>query len=95
MVVLIAKNTVKEGLQEKFLEIAKEMIARTREEAGCISYDLASDQNDTQVFYFIEKYQDEKAVEFHRATDYFQTLVPKIAALRVKPSEVSTCTVVE
>ena len=33
MVVLIAKNTVKEGLQEKFLEIAKEMIARTREEA--------------------------------------------------------------
>ena len=57
MVVLIAKNTVKEGLQEEFLEIAKEMIARTREEAGCISYDLASDQNDTQVFYFIEKYQ--------------------------------------
>lgn len=56
MVVLIAKNTVKEGLQEEFLEIAKEMIARTREEAGCISYDLASDQNDTQVFYFIEKY---------------------------------------
>ena len=51
MVVLIAKNTVKEGLQEEFLEIAKEMIARTREEAGCISYDLAGDQNDTQVFY--------------------------------------------
>jgi biotin operon repressor len=25
MVVLIAKNTVKEGLQEEFLEIAKEM----------------------------------------------------------------------
>lgn len=95
MVVLIAKNTVKEGLQEEFLEIAKEMIARTREEAGCISYDLAGDQNDTQVFYFIEKYQDERAVEFHRATEYFQTLVPKIATLRVKPSEVSTCTVVE
>ena len=70
MVVLIAKNTVKEGLQEEFLEIAKEMIARTREEVGCISYDLASDQNDTQVFYFIEKYQDERAVEFHRATEY-------------------------
>ena len=41
-----------------------------------------------------EKYQDEKAVEFHRATEYFRTLVPQIGALRVKPSEVSTCTVV-
>lgn len=95
MVVLIAKNTVKEGLQQEFLRLAKEMTAKTREEAGCISYDLASDQNDAQVFYFIEKYKDEKAVEFHRATDYFQTLVPQIGALRVKPSEVSTCTIVE
>ena len=38
---------------------------------------------------------DEKAVEFHRATEYFRTLVPQIGALRMKPSEVSTCTVVE
>lgn len=95
MVVLIAKNTVKEGLQQEFLTLAKKMVAKTREEAGCISYDLASDQSDVQVFYFIEKYRDEKAVAFHRATDYFQTLVPQIGALRVKPSEVSTCIVVE
>lgn len=95
MVVLIAKNTVKEGLQQEFLKLAKEMTVKTRQEKGCISYDLASDQSDAQVFYFIEKYQDEKAVEFHRATEYFQTLVPQIGALRVKPSEVSPCTVVE
>ena len=91
MVVLIAKNTVKEGLQQEFLKLAKEMTVKTRQEKGCISYDLASDQSDAQVFYFIEKYQDEKAVE----TEYFRTLVPQIGALRVKPSEVSTCTVVE
>ena len=91
MVVLIAKNTVKEGLQQEFLKLAKEMTVKTRQEKGCISYDLASDQSDAQVFYFIEKYQDEKAV----ATEYFRTLVPQIGALRVKPSEVSTCTVVE
>ena len=69
MVVLIAKNTVKEGLQQEFLKLAKEMTVKTRQEKGCISYDLASDQSDAQVFYFIEKYQDEKAVEFHRATE--------------------------
>ena len=54
MVVLIAKNTVKEGLQQEFLKLAKEMTVKTRQEKGCISYDLASDQSDAQVFYFIE-----------------------------------------
>ena len=66
------KNTVKEGLQQEFLKLAKEMTVKTRQKKGCISYDLASDQSDAQVFYFIEKYQDEKAVEFHRATEYFK-----------------------
>lgn len=95
MVVLIAKNTVKQGMQQAFLQLAKEMIAQTRQEEGCISYDLVSDQGDPQVYYFIEKYADAEAVEVQRGTAYFQTLVPQIGALRVKPSEVSTCTVIE
>lgn len=95
MVVLIAKNTVKQGMQQAFLQLAKEMIVQTRQEKWCISYDLVSDQGNPQVYYFIEKYADEEAVEAHRGTTYFQTLVPQIGALRVKPSEVSTCTVIE
>lgn len=35
MVVLIAKNTVKEGLQQEFLKLAKEMTVKTRQEKGC------------------------------------------------------------
>lgn len=95
MILLIAKNTVQEGKQREFVELAKEMIAKSRQESGCVYYDLAADQNDGQIYYFIEKYKDEQAVAFHRDTAYFQTIVPKLGALRVKPSEVSTCTVVE
>lgn len=95
MILLIAKNTVKQGKQQEFVTLAKEMIAKTRQEAGCVYYDLVSDQNDDQIYYFIENYADEAAVEAHRASEYFQTIVPQLAELRVKPSEVSTCTVVE
>lgn len=95
MVVLIAKNTVKQGMQQAFLRLAKEMIEKTRQEAGCIYYDLASDQSNPQVYYFIEKYANMQAVEVHRRTAYFQTLVPKIGELRERPSEVSTCTIIE
>lgn len=95
MVVLIAKNTVKEGLEQDFLRLARQMVAKTRQEAGCISYELLQDQEDARVFFFLETYADERAVALHRASEYFQTLVPQIAALRVKPSEVSSCTVLE
>lgn len=95
MILLIAKNTVQKGKQQEFLALAKEMITKTRQEEGCIYYDLVADQNDEQVYFFIEKYQDEQAVAYHRNTTYFQTIVPQLGALRVKPSEVSTCTVVE
>ena len=95
MILLIAKNTVQKGKQQEFVELAKKMIENTRQEDGCLYYDLVADQKDEQVYFFIEKYKDEKAVEFHRGTDYFQTIVPQLGALRVKPSELSTCTVVE
>lgn len=95
MIMLIAKNTVKQGKQQEFVALAKEMIAKTRQEAGCVYYDLVSDQNDDQIYYFIENYADEAAVAAHRASAYFQTIVPQLAQLRVKPSEVSTCTVIE
>lgn len=95
MVVLIAKNTVIQGKQQAFVKIAKEMLVHTRKESGCIAYDLVTDRQNEQVFYFIEKYVDEKALETHRASTYFQTLVPQLAELREKASEVSTCDLVE
>ena len=95
MVMLIAKNTLKPGTEQDFLALAREMTAKTRAEAGCISYELVQNQADPLVYFFIEKYADQNAVQAHRETSHFQTLVPKIAELRQKSSEVSTCTVVE
>ena len=45
MILLIAKNTVQEGKQQEFVELAKKMIENTRQEEGCIYYDLVADQN--------------------------------------------------
>ncbi len=95
MVMLIAKNTLKPGTEQDFLALAREMTAKTRAEAGCISYELVQDQADPLVYFFIEKYADQNAVQAHRETPHFKALVPKIAELRQKPSGVSACTVVE
>lgn len=55
MIMLIAKNTLIEGKQKEFTELAEKLVLATRKEAGCIAYDLVADQADAYVYYFVEK----------------------------------------
>ena len=93
MVVLLAKSTLLEGKQQEFIAIAEKLVKATREEPGCVYYDLV--QADARVFYFVEKYKDEAAVEAHKSSVHFQTYVPMMNALREGPSEVTKCITVD
>ncbi len=95
MIALIAKNTLKDGKQAEFIKIARIMAEESRKESGCISYDFVKDETDDLVFYFIEKYRDEAALEAHRASGHFCTYVPMLGALRTKPSELTKCVTVD
>lgn len=55
MIMLIAKNTLIEGKQKEFTELAGKLVLATRKEAGCIAYDLVADQADTCVYYFFQQ----------------------------------------
>lgn len=93
MIVLISKNTLKDGCREQFIALAQKMTEETRKEKGCISYDLAIDAEQDHILYFIEKYENEAALEYHRNTEHFRTYVPQFEAFRIKPSELTICTV--
>ena len=95
MIVLIAKSTLLEGKQQEFVKVAEKLVKATREEPGCVYYDLVQDASDEKVFYFVEKYKDEAAVEAHKNSKHFQTYVPMMNAFRVKPSEVTKCVTVD
>ena len=44
---------------------------------------------------FVEKYQDEAAVEAHKNSEHFQTFVPMMNAFREGPSEVTKCVTID
>ena len=75
MIMLIAKNTLIEGKQKEFTELAGKLVLATRKEVGCIAYDLVADQADACVYYFVEKYRDMAALEEHRASAHFQNFL--------------------
>ena len=95
MIVLLAKSVLLEGKQQDFIAVAEKLVKATREEPGCVYYDLVQDASDDKVFCFVEKYLDEAAVEAHKASVHFQTYVPMMNAFRVGPPEVTKCVTVD
>ncbi|HKL42580.1 MAG TPA: putative quinol monooxygenase [Clostridia bacterium] len=88
MIHIIAKNLVKESQIETFKVLTKELILKSKEEEGCIAYDLYEDMNNPTILTFIEMWSDEEAIEKHNQSDHFNKIVPKLGKL-IKDKEVS------
>jgi quinol monooxygenase YgiN len=82
MITIVSKNIVKEGKAEEFKNLAKELIEESRKEAGCISYNLNQDINNSNILTFIEEWKDKEAIEQHNKSTHFTSIVPKLGELR-------------
>jgi quinol monooxygenase YgiN len=52
-----------------------ELISASRREPGCRMYLVHRGIDDPRVFFFYEQYDDDAAVEAHRASEHFSTYV--------------------
>jgi quinol monooxygenase YgiN len=94
MIKVIAKITIKPDLTDTLKNIVPGLVAETRKESGCISYQLFQDINQKNVFAFIEEWENEESLEKHMNSKHFQEGIPKIAAIQEKEMEVNICTLV-
>ena len=74
-IALIVKWIAESERQEEIAAILREMQVRTRQEPGCMSYDVYRSSEDPHEFMLVELYKDEKAVTAHGSTDYFKSYV--------------------
>lgn len=72
--VLVVRMKAKEGEEGRAAEIAGELAAATRQEAGCEAYVPCRDPEDPRSFLFYEQYSDKAAFEAHGASEHFQRL---------------------
>lgn len=66
---------VKPGSNQALEAAFQELSALTRLEPGCITYQLHRSTQDPLDYFLYERYLDESALRFHRATDYFSRIV--------------------
>lgn len=71
MIVLIVSYTVQPGKEELAKEHIRKMQENTRREPGCRFYTGQQSQSNPRKFCFYEQYDDQAALDAHRAAPYF------------------------
>jgi quinol monooxygenase YgiN len=83
MIKCVAKLTIKQGMNEKFLAEVSNLIAKTKkEDAGCIAYDLYQDLQAGNIFVMIEEWRNPEDLDAHSKSKHlhdFQGLMAEIA----------------
>lgn len=67
---------------ERFIALAQKMVSQTRQEKGCIAYNLYKDcLCEKPQFLFYEEYQDEDALSLHNNSEYLKSFFESVAPL--------------
>ncbi|MDL2232128.1 antibiotic biosynthesis monooxygenase [Ruminococcaceae bacterium OttesenSCG-928-L11] len=92
MIRVVATFNLKPNQLDNALTVAKELIALTRKEEGCVHYDLAQAAQNESVLVILEAWESQEALDVHSASEHFGRLVPQLAALCVTPPAVESFT---
>lgn len=70
LLTIVARIKAKPGMEERMRQDLLGLLAPTRTESGCITYDLLIDKNDPTVFVFYETWKDQAALDGHFQQPY-------------------------
>lgn len=72
---------VDEQNRQQVITLANQLVQKSRQDEGCISYDFFESTTIPGVFMFCETWKDLKSITDHRNTAHFLNLIPEIEAL--------------
>lgn len=84
---VVLKRLIKEGHKDTAVTLYRELIAESRKEAGCITYELYEDTKQSNLIAMIEEWEDIKALEAHKQTVHVRRLVPLIDKITAEKFE--------
>lgn len=75
---LIAEDFIQVDKIDVVLPLYQELVEKSKQETGCIAYNLFHDLRNPGHFIFIEEWVDRAALDVHIQTEHFQRLVTQI-----------------
>ncbi len=74
MICVAVAYRIVEGKESEALAMFRELAEATRREPGCRLYLLHRAASDPRTFFLYEQYDDQAALDAHRATEHFERL---------------------
>ena len=93
MIIVTAMMDVKSGKKETFINETQSLISATRNEKGCISYNLYASTEDNNVLVMLEEWKDSDALNNHMKTNHFKKFGKTIKHLLAKEIEINSYSV--
>lgn len=72
MITLAVTYVFRAGHEAEAEGFLRELIAATRREPGCRTYEIHRSKDDPRTFFLYEQYDDEAALDAHRASPHFE-----------------------
>ncbi len=85
---ILARITVKPEAADTARGILTELVAQSRKEAGCVSYELYQQAATPHVFQTVEQWQDEAAANAHMTTPHIGAAIAAAGPLFAAPPEI-------
>ncbi len=92
MLTVIAKIKSKPEKMEETKAVLEGLIAPTREENGCVQYDMHQDSADSSLFFFYENWESKEHLDKHLQMPYLKDFFSKEASLLSQPVELHLMT---
>lgn len=74
--------TLREGAStEDVLAITNELVAKSRQDEGCLGYDLFQSTTNPKVFMFCESWENAEVLDKHSKTLHLTSAIPALRAL--------------
>ena len=72
MIIVHAALPLDPDHRDEALDLIRDMTEKCPNDEGTIEYQASTDVNDPNLVRFVERYEDEEAVETHRGTDHYE-----------------------
>ena len=72
---------VSEANRAQVLDAAKDLVAQSLKDNGCVAYDIFESATRPDVLMICETWKDQACLDVHQGAPHFTTLVPKIQEL--------------
>ncbi len=85
---VVARTVARPDKVEELKSVLVGLVAPTRQEAGCILYELIQNQEDPTDFVFVEEWESEAALQAHFETAHFKEAISQLDALLAMPGDI-------